>query len=366
MVHLLNKIQGWVQNGPMGNALQKAKIKPSKGSWGIFGASKGSKAGTIRRAAKAGVFTDVTTSEGDIVSGWQKSRKPEDKKEWSDAFLTPTGGWKEKQWEEPFERKEGEFVTEQGTGLEGTGLENIPLPSGIGATLGAARAQHEAAELSYNQSLNEADVMELEGKKKERAAEKVYDENMAKLGRAQGQTLTSGVQQEKTASAAGSQSGFQYSGPVERLKSMGQEQLRTGLEEIESQKRQVTAKRDTDIDEAKGLVRDAETTRETAESDWTLAEAQWEQDTIGIGGVKDMGLDLVAEMEGSIIDIVNKDRELHSTALSKGGAGHLWDSPGKTTEYSDLMDMIDTARGALEGWSGTTDFGDEEGIGGDR
>tara|TARA_R100000700_G_C3175625_1_gene150516 strand:+ start:526 stop:1536 length:1011 start_codon:yes stop_codon:yes gene_type:complete len=331
--------------------MSNAKFKPSKGSWGMFGASKGSRIGTIRRAQKADIFSDAMTTEGDVVTGLSGMSTVKTEGKFKTNFLED---WKEKQYEEPFERKLTEFETD--SGLEGTGLESTPLPEGLGEELGAITAAQKASEFQYETSLGEAQDMEREGVRQQRTAEQMYEENINKLSRAQGQTLSQGVKQESSASAAGSQSGFAYSGPVERVKSMGQDAVRTSLSDIESQKMQATALRDKAIREGKAQVSEAKTMREGAEKDFASAQADYDAALMGTGGLKQQGLNLVEDMNTSVLDIVTRDRELHSSALAQGGASKLWGSPTQTNDFDNLMSMIDTARKALEGWDGSTDI----------
>ena len=122
--------------------MSNAKFKPSKGSWGMFGASKGSRIGTIRRAQKADIFSDAMTTEGDVVTGLSGMSTVKTEGKFKTNFLED---WKEKQYEEPFERKLTEFETD--SGLEGTGLESTPLPEGLGEELGAITAAQKASEL---------------------------------------------------------------------------------------------------------------------------------------------------------------------------------------------------------------------------
>ena len=83
-MHLLDKLQGWVQNGPMGNDLQR-----NSGFFGM-GHTRGSKLGTIRRV-------------GDIKGGPRSKWMPEGtsaaskrSRDWAEL------DWWEDQWRDPY------------------------------------------------------------------------------------------------------------------------------------------------------------------------------------------------------------------------------------------------------------------------
>lgn len=339
-------------NGPMGNDLQRKPLTR------VFGAYSGTKLGTVRRAQRDHeTFSNTATVEGDRITGWTSKALPVAKKG-KDVLENTSGTWmydyRREQWADPFTDKEEEFTDHDPNEVfAGTALEGAALPRGLAEDANLAKQEFEQAELDFDLGKSQSRTLEYEGLKKVRDAKGKYKEDIEKLGRAQGQVLTGQVARQKSASAAGSQGGFQYSGPVERLKHMGQEQATASLQDIEQQKRVAASQRDKAMGEGEADITQAEEDLMQVEMNWDTAQEAFNTAMFGTTGIREKGLDLVADMHQSVRNIIDADRDIHSEVKSSGTyGGTLWDSPSKSTEYEDLNTKIKAARDALEGFSG--------------